>query len=202
MKQFVFGLYTEGPTDMRYFRVLLQRYLEQFLSANDVYSEIFDPIECRKQKGDFIDQMRLLAQEYSGLTAIFVHIDADDPSLDTVMDTRWNSWMGTGPEGKWIPVIPIKMLESWMLADREALAKTLIASVADIDDELKGFQPESVPDPKAMLSKIANRGEKRSKLGFEEPRAKQTDFAKLRRLPSFQAFEAVVRRTLIPWIKN
>lgn len=187
---------------MRYFKVLLQRYLEHFLAKNGVYSDVYDPIECRKQKGEFVEQMRFTAQDYGGLTAVFIHIDADGRDLNVVLDTRWNLWMSTEPQGKWIPVIPIKMLESWMLADKAALAKILIVTVTDIDEEMGSYQPESVPEPKTVLAAIARRGKKRSKLPFEEPLAKQTNFASLQRLPSFRAFEEKVQETLLPWIKN
>lgn len=200
--QLTIGIYTEGPTDRRYFPTLVGRYIETVLLKNRIEIELLDPIVLPKYKGSFAEQMSEISTQHSGLQAFFVHVDADGRDLKSVLDTRWNPWMSTNPESKWIPVIPIKMLESWMLADKEALSAVFIAAVPHIDEEIGDYQPESVPDPKRTLEAIAKRGKRNNKLGFEESLAKRTKLEVLQQLPSFHAFEESVQTILLPWLED
>jgi hypothetical protein len=202
MKQLVFGLYAEGSTDIRYFRVLLQRFLTRLFVLQGINTEILDPVDLPKSRGSFIAQMQVLEKNYTGLGAIFVHIDADSKSMETVLQYKWNPWLLQCNDKRFIPVIPIKMLESWMLADQAALAKILIVAPSVVSTTLDNVHPEAIPDPKGVLRELASKGKTRSRLGFEGPLAKETDFAALERLPSFQHFAQVTSDCLIPWARD
>ena len=187
MRQILFGVYTEGPTDDRYYPTLLRRYVTQLCLEKGLSPEIMQPHSIRRSKGTFIEQMQEVEANFEGLQYIFVHSDADGRNADNVVENKWQPWIEKckQPE-KWIPVFPVRMLESWLLADREALRTTFIISPAAIAEILENVNPEQIPDPKAKLGEIIRAGKQRRKTGYEENLAQRSSFSELEKLPSFQ----------------
>ncbi len=187
MRQILFGVYTEGPTDDRYYPTLLRRYVTQLCLEKGLSPEIMQPHSIPRSKGTFIEQMQKIEADFKGLQYIFVHSDADGRTTDKVIESKWQPWIERceHPE-KWIPVFPIKMLESWLLADREALRTTFIISPAAIAEILGSVNPEQIPDPKAKLGEIIREGKQRRTTGYEENLAQRSRFSELEKLSSFQ----------------
>ena len=106
---------------------------------------------------------------------------------DRVIESKWQPWMEKCkyPE-RWIPVIPVKMLESWLLADKEALKTTFIISLTEITEILGDANPEQIPDPKARLNEIIKAGKQKRTTGYEENLAQRSRFSELEKLSSFQ----------------
>lgn len=189
MRQLVFGLYAEGPTDRRYFPTLLQRYLSEVCISKGVDMEIFDPVVIEKRSGTFVEQMQQLEREYTGLELIFVHNDADGRDANAVLTHKWQPWMERCKEPhKWLPIIPVRMLESWLLADLKALSKTFNLEVDRVGEIISSTDPESIADPKAVLADIKGNGRQRRIFGFEEVLAKRVRLSELEQLASFQKF--------------
>jgi Domain of unknown function (DUF4276) len=142
--------------------------------------------------------MREVQHMYPGLSAIFVHMDADGRTLDRALKTKWQPWLNECQDNKnrWIPIIPIKMLESWLLADREALAKTLILQPRQIDDYLDSTNPEAITEPKQRLNQLVKLGKLKATLGFEEALAKRANISVLETLPSFRFFSNEILKVI------
>lgn len=135
MRDIVFGIYAEGNTDYRYFEVLLERYLAQHCVEQGIDAGI-SLIAIRDKDTyptPFLEKMLAIEAEYAGLNYIFIHNDADARNIDAVVKHKWGPWMGQCKSNTdWIAVIPIKMTESWMLADTEALSSTFIVKYENI----------------------------------------------------------------------
>jgi len=138
---------------------------------------------------------------------LFVHRDADDKPYATRIDemraacARAGESRGLPPI---IPVVPVRMLEAWLLCDEAALRRAA--------GNPNGRQPldlprardlESVLDPKTRLHELwreasALSTRRRHSLRVSVPRLAELtdDFSPLRRLPAFQALETEMRRTL------
>ena len=146
-----------------------------------------EPYLIPRSKGEFTEQMKKVEGKFGGLQYIFVHSDADGRTSDNVIKNKWQPWMERceRPE-KWIPVVPIKMLESWLLSDREALETTFIIDPVIIEEVLGNVNPEQIPDPKAKLNEIIRAGKQRRTTGYEENLAQRSRFSELEKLSSFQ----------------
>ena len=188
-RQILFGVYAEGPTDDRYYPTLLSRYVQHLCYENKVDAEVLQPLLIPRSSGAFIKQMQVIEAEVKleGLQYIFVHSDADGRTTDRVIESKWRPWLERCkyPE-RWIPVIPVKMLESWLLADKKALETTFIISLTEIMEILGDANPEQIPDPKAKLNEIIRAGKRKRTTGYEENLAKRSRFSELEKLSSFQ----------------
>ena len=198
MRQILFGVYAEGSSDYEYFPTLLQRLMLELAHQKQIDVEILEPLLIpRKEKpGSFEEQMKAIekADDYKGLHLIFVHIDADDPTTGKVVKTRWNPWIEKSEDPKrWIAVIPVKMLESWLLADWQALQSTLIVDEGSIKELIGGVNnAEQIESPKEKLNTLITTGKRRRLSRFRETLAVRAEFSALRRLPSFRILEQSV----------
>jgi hypothetical protein len=199
MKQLFIGIYSEGPTDWRFFSNLIPRCLEHVFIKHGVDIEILDPIELKKEtKTTFLEEMQRLEREYSGLSAIFVHMDADGRAIDNTLERKWNPWLESCHDKTiWIPVIPIKMLESWVLANVEALERVCMLAKADILEIIGNKPPESIANPKEKTQAIVNAGKSNKRLDIETVVAKRMRLEQLEKLPSFQYFLKSIENTLL-----
>jgi hypothetical protein len=197
MRQIIYGLYSEGPSDNRYFSAFLPRYVAFLLHGHQIEAELFDPIKLDKNPGNtFLDEMRRLQCNHGGLSALFVPMDADSRTIENVLDNKWRPWLQENPLGTWIPIIPIKMLESWLLANKEALAKTLILQPRQIDAYLDSTNPEAITEPKQRLNQLVKLGKLKATLGFEEALAKRANISVLETLPSFRFFSGEILKVI------
>ena len=203
MKQIVFGVYAEGPTDYRFFPTLIERYLTRFCHTNGLDVDILPAVQIRSRKNfssGFIEKLKLIEQDSvgtKGLPYVFVHNDADARSLDQVLNFKWKPWLDECRNTEnWLAVIPIRMTESWMLADVEALKSTFIISAENIRQIIGNGDPESISDPKNKLAEIVRRGKQKRTTNFEENLAKRTRFEVLEQLPSFQFLKSQIEERI------
>lgn len=197
MRQLIFGFFGEGPTDERYFPTLLTEYLDQAYALRGIEVEIASPIIMLSTQRAFLDQMREIEQEYSGLPLFFIHMDADSRDARSVLARKWHPWLEECQEPRrWIPIIPVKMLESWLLADSQVLSQTFVLPVSQIQRITGGANPENISDPKSTLEEIKRAGKQRRPSGREETIAQRTRLSELEKLPSFQAFARDVEERL------
>ena len=50
MKQIIFGIYAEGPTDYRFFLTLIERYLTHFRHAKGIDIDILPAVPIRSSE--------------------------------------------------------------------------------------------------------------------------------------------------------
>jgi len=202
MQQIIFGVYGEGPTDSRYFPTLVERYLTAFCAREGIDIAILPSIHISRRSGGFVESLKIVEQNYPELTYVFVHSDADAPDISNVLEHKWQPWLDECSEPKrWVAVIPVRMTESWMLADRNALKSTFIISDTNLEEILGSQHPESIQNPKGVLAEIMRVGRQKRIYGFEENIAQRCDFSALERLPSFQFFQKQLSNSL-SWFGN
>jgi Domain of unknown function (DUF4276) len=157
--QILIGFATEGSTDASFLENIIQKTFE------DVAFECHRPIEVlpirhlNKQTGNFMTLIENYAQKAfdSGLSVLCIHTDADDntdmnafdfkinPAFDSVMQSK-----NKGLCKNLVAIVPIQMIESWMLADKTLLKREI--GTDKTDNELGiNRDPESVADPKQMI---------------------------------------------------
>jgi len=168
MNVLVSGLYAEGPTDNRFLPIMIRRISELILAQHDCTNiEALEPIVIKKSpsissRDECILQAAREAAEYH---ALIVHSDADnrthkqtrialfDPRYELVQRTEGNVCKDL------LPIIPVRMVEAWMLADHEKLREVLRTSLATQDLGLheRPRQVELYGDPKETLKQIVQK---------------------------------------------
>lgn len=214
MIQLIVGLNTEGTTDIRFLTDVIKRLFEEIAFECKKDIEIYDIIPITVEKDSFINTILNASSkgyETYSISILCVHADADGKSTDNViihkfaplfkeLETRNSQTYCKNI----VPVIPITMMESWMLADKNLFKETIDAN--DFDNKTLGIEkfPESYSDPKAIIEKairIANAEKtkrKRKSMGISELYnylGKNISLEALRKLPSFALFEENTRQT-------
>lgn len=208
MKQLFIGLIAEGTTDVRFLKSVINKSVLELSWQCDSQIEIFDVREIPAEGDGFVQKMlnasKRACQDY-GISALCIHTDSDAPSDKDVLRHKFEpffSELNNMPEEEYckhiIPTIPIQMIESWMLADKELLKHLINAQ--DMSDAALGIErlPESYADPKTTienairlsLSRLPQR--RRNQIGISdlyENLGSRLSLEKLKTIPSFVLFE-------------
>jgi hypothetical protein len=213
MKQLLIGLYTEGPTDIRFLKSVIKRSFEETCYECLGELEIFDIQEIKINKssfvGDVINASRKGVNDF-GITILCVHTDADDSSDNNVYNNKINPALTEIENTKEdickviIPVVPVQMTESWMLADKELLKKEIGTNKNDTELDIYK-NPEQYADPKAVIEnaiRVASQERTRrhrkdlalSDLYLSMGQAISID--KLEQIPSYNKFQENIRKAL------
>jgi len=214
MNVLVLGLYAEGPTDNRFLPVVIQRTSELVLAQYDCTDiEALEPIVIKKDpgissRGECILQAAREAAEYH---ALIVHSDADNRTYKQALIELFNPGyeLVQRMEGNLckdlLPIIPVRMVEAWMLADHETLREILRTSLATRDLGLhdKPRQVELYQDPKEALKQAVqkiypNRPRRWSRIMGElyAELAPEISLERLSEVPAYQQFKADLIATL------
>ncbi len=210
MSQVIVGFTTEGPSDERFLASVLERTFEEISFECGKSLEIF-PVEILpKGKGEFIARYeKMLEQGFlQGLMVLCIHVDADNSDDNNVFTTRFDplfeklaARLGQEICEVVVPIVPIQMTESWMLADLELLKDELGTNLSDFDLGLHR-RPETIADPKEVIKaaiRIANESRpKRHRnalviADLYQLIGRKIDLKKLRSLRSYLKFEEAVR---------
>lgn len=210
--QLYVGLVTEGVTDSRFLSDILERLLISI--AYDCRSEV--SIEAiftiPKMPGAFVDVMTNAAKyaQDKGASILCIHADSDARGIKEVYDYKITPFLEAlkqvGEEEyckNIIPIIPIQMIESWMMADKDLLKERINAK--GVRNEALGLHrsPENYSDPKLTIEQaiaITQKDRPRRRRNmvtiadlYEELGA-LLELEELRKLPSFQDFEEKARQ--------
>lgn len=212
-KQIFVGLTTEGTTDIRFLENIVRRTFEDvaFECPQDVevYLYAIPSLKIGKSFPQYVKDTSRLAWEMYGVMSLAVHTDADRDSyeerLANKIEPARRELEGLDQEEYCkllTPVIPVRMMEAWMLADKK-LFKEEIGT--DLSDAALGIErdPEVLPDPKSIIEeaiRIATDGlpKRRSRPTIAElyeviGNAISTDA--LMSLSSYRKFKEEVRET-------
>lgn len=161
----VLGLYAEGRSDERFLPIIIQRTAEHILlqhdrSDIDVLDIIVLNTERRNESRD--EGILQIARDASGYHAIIVHADADNPTRKQALTERFipaYRRIQSCEENickNLLPIIPITMVEAWMLADSVKLGEALGQQTQMINSQLprKVKSIESLRDPKDKIDQI------------------------------------------------
>ena len=208
MKQLFIGLIAEGTTDIRFLKSVIEKSIQELSWQCDNQVEIFPVREIVAEGDGFVEKM-LAASECAwqnyGISALCIHADSDARTIDSVMLNKFDPFISAlknMPEEEYckhiIPTIPIQMIESWMLADKELLKRLINAK--DMSDADLGLDraPESYADPKSAIENAIRRAmseqpkKKRNQIGIAdlyEILGNRLSLERLRTIPSFAKFE-------------
>jgi hypothetical protein len=221
MRQLVLAFYGEGPTDERFLPVVIQRTAEQLLPDVDVLDLlILEPQRTLgKKESKRAELIYQAALDAAGSHALLIHSDADYPTSDRAYEERFKPGYDLVQEQKQkrlgdrlctslIPIIPIQMVEAWMLSDIETLRNILGTNLTTQDLGLPSGarEVERPSNPKQLLSEVVRQiyadrphrsSRKDGQLGrLYEPLARQIRLAKLEQVPSYQKFVEDLTTTL------
>lgn len=212
-KQIFIGYTTEGQTDVLFLEKIIERTFEQiaFECVGDVEPVVW-PLKVNK-KGLSFSEYALLASQQGvdeiGMMILCIHSDADDVSNQTVLNNK------IGPARELInaqndattckiivPVIPVQMMEAWMLADKDLLKKEIGTTKTDRDLKINRL-PESIADPKTVIEEaIRIAQQEKTKRKRRDLRigdiylavGQKISFNKLEQLPSYKQFQNDIRQ--------
>lgn len=215
------ALYCEGNTDKHFLPKIIERTAEKIiLSDATSYVDIL-PVTitdvAKQERGNDILQAAMQAYGYDVLV---VHKDADHRTYEeTQMQCIEPGYILVQSSNndvckKLVPIIPVREVEAWMIADREVLRDLL-----EIKERLQNLRlpkravlVESDPDPKATLNEViakaeAERRRKIKRKEFYESLALDVRLDRLDQVPAYRKFFDELRKTLrdlniIPYISG
>ena len=212
MYQLLTGLIAEGNTDVRFLKSVINNSMLDISHDCNRQIQLFDIRVIKAEGASFVEKMLAASSAASkqfGLTILCIHADSDDRTIQSVIDNKFNPFfyeLEKKNDSEFckhiVPTIPIQMIESWMLADRDLL-KELINAVGMRDVDL-GIErsPESYANPKETIEnaiRIASAHlpkKRRDSIMISdlyETLGNRLSLDKLRLIPSFKHFESNVR---------
>ena len=138
-RQLAYAVVADGGTDR-----LLVPIIQWAVHRLDPGVEILES-EFRKRRGSVSD---FLAAYRTGAMLIFVHRDSEAFTLDERLKE-----FHTVDRQDVVPVVPVRMSESWLLFDGSAIAKAASAPTAQVPVP-SITEIEHIPDPKGRLDQL------------------------------------------------
>ncbi len=211
MYQLFVGLFTEGKTDNRFLKSIVERTIYKIALDKSIELEPYVQIIKIEEKGNgFIEQVLAASRkgvDAFGIQFLCVHKDADNSSDENTFKNNINPADKRLKEQNdeyckiLIPIIPIQETESWMLVDKELLKLQIGTNKSDNELGINR-NPENIANPKEVIKNaivIARKDlpkRKRKKLAISDlyaPIGKSINMKELEKLSSYQKFEANTR---------
>lgn len=213
MRPFRYTLVADGTSD----RCLL-RVIDFVLGDVPAVAEagivrhFADPAEVRVIEGGLGARMRRAVDLYP-CDVLFVHRDAEREPRNN----RCSEIMRAAhaiPAQVLVPVVPVRMTESWLLIDLPAIRRAADNPAGRVPLALpRARDLEGIPDPKAVLYALLTdasekSGRRRQQFTVPSHLARRrgrvadliADYSPLRQLPAFRAFEADTRAAVKAWV--
>lgn len=212
IKQIFVGLMTEGSTDNRFLESVVKKAFDEigFDCTGEVEIEVM--LISKENTGlGFVDQVKAASKkgvEEYGIMILCVHTDADNSSdIDAFRNkiipakTEISRLDGNVFCKNITAIVPIQMIEAWILADKELLKKEIGTNKSDNELNINR-RPEEIADPKALIEeaiRIAREElpkKRRKDLTLSElysPIGQKITIDKLDSLPSFLKFKESIR---------
>lgn len=211
--QIFIGLATEGTTDIRFFESIVRRTFQE-IALQECRPDI--DIDIRrlntKKTGlsftEYVKQASYDGVKDFGMMVLAIHADADKETYDGRkkynIDPAQEELDKQGDDYCKIltPVIPVRMMEAWMLADKELLKSEIGTTKSDNDLKINR-DPETIADPKAVIEEAiriaqSDLPKRRQRLTISDLYAiigDKISINKLLSLDSYQKFQDEVRAT-------
>ena len=191
----VFTVICDGTSD-RIFTSIFEWLLDQKLGGAPF---LVGMAEALPPAGDGLAARVQYAQQAYSSDVLLLHRDSEKESwTDRVAEVE--AAMSATDLTYWIPVVPVRMTEAWLLHDLNAIRRAAGNPNGSGSLQLpKRARWESEPDPKqklfsALRSASELHGRRLAKFDVHSARARLTnlidDFSYLRGLPSFDDFES------------
>lgn len=211
--QLYIGITVEGTTDARFLKEIIENvFIDAALKCNtDVIIEDVRIVDV--PKSTFVETMleasRKAMSDY-GISVLCIHADSDARSLHDVEAYKIAPLLIALAEKEplnyckiIVPVIPIRMTEAWMLANKELLKEKIGAKNMNEIDLGIHRRPESYADPKetikeairiAQTQKVKRRRNKLTINDLYGEMGQVISLHDLRLIPSFCSFEENVKK--------
>ena len=188
-RQLAWSVVADGGTDS-----LLVPIIQWAVHRIDPGVEILEP-EFRKRIGSVAD---FLTTYETGAMLIFVHRDSENLGLD-----ERRREFETLDRQDFVPVVPVRMSESWILFDGPAIAKAAGSPASQVPVP-RVAEIENIPDPKYRLDELlfqaAGAPAGRKGRVFKSSIARRrvsvaeyiTDYSPLENVPAFRSFQEVL----------
>lgn len=215
-KQLFIGLAAEGNTDIRFLKsVVLRTYLRIVFDEcdQDIDVEVFE-IKASKVGKTFpqfvVDASKYGVEKY-GILVLAVHSDSDKDTLQERLEDKFvpaNNAIALLNNDSYckviVPIVPIRMIEAWMLADTSLVKEEIGTALSDSELGLHR-DPESVAYPKRVLQDaistvMLTRPKKRRSFTIGDLYGilgDKVSIEALSRLPSYMAFYSAAKDSLI-----
>ncbi|HBV15130.1 DUF4276 family protein [Chryseobacterium carnipullorum] len=158
-KQLFIGLISEGTTDTRFLFSVVERTIEQivfnFGDATEIYIE-----ELKKDSGkSFVNQIidaNVIYHKENFINILLVHNDADYEDDSRVLQNKYSPLIQSIESNndvickEIVPIIPVYMIEAWMLADTDLLLDEISTNKTKAELGING-NPESFTNPKNKI---------------------------------------------------
>ena len=208
-RQIIIALATEGNTDILFLPSIIKRTFENIALDSQQDLEIFDPV-CFTQEGNNIQEKALNSSAKainSGASVLCFHADADSSTDNQAFKYRIDPAFAaiktsSSDSAQLIAVVPIQMVEAWMLADKELFQRELGTNK---NTKTLGVNknPESFSNPKLVIEDAIRTTKEylpkrlRYKLTIDElysPIGQKINLSNLMQLSSYRRFEKAVRQ--------
>lgn len=214
-KQLFIGLVAEGTTDTRFLNSVVQRTFEDVAfreCSQEVEVETWELKNVDKGDSfpDLVENAAFAGVDQIGAMTIVVHTDSDtdsynerykhkiSPAMDRLKMREEDEHYCT----LLTPLIAVRMIEAWMLADKELLKSEINTTLSDAALGI-ARNPETMADPKDAISnaiRVAAAGQpaRRRKLTITDlygPIGAKVSIDALMRLSSYSAFRDSVIET-------
>lgn len=211
MKTISLALYCEGSTDRHFLPFIIQRTAQDILTRRATHFVDALPVVvmdvAKQEQGKDILEAAIKARGYH---ALIVHKDADSRTYEEtrmqcfepgcLLVQQCNEYVCN----HLVPVIPVREVEAWMIADREVLRGLL-----EIKERLQNLPlpkravlVETDPDPKATFNAVmakaeAERRRKISRPEIYEALAQEIRLERLNQVPAYQKFLVALSEVFI-----
>lgn len=214
-RQIFIGLATEGTTDIRFLESIVHRTFED-IALNEGQVDIDIYVHCLKTPKTGLSFPEYVANASKdgiakfGIMTLAIHTDTDgDTYLERLKNTiekaqRKLDGLNDDEYCKLLtPILPIRMIEAWMLADKQLLKDEIGTTKSDNDLGINR-DPENIADPKHTIEeaiRIATEDlpkRRRSRLNISElylSLGQSISLEALSRLNSYKKFQDAVRNT-------
>ena len=212
VRQVFIGFTTEGTTDERFLETIIERtFVHVAFECRGDVEPVVKFLKVDKTGLGFSDYVCKASQQgvdEIGMMVLCVHADADGKTIDNVMTNKLDPAQKQLDLEKddtickiIVPVFPVQMMESWMLADKQ-LFKTEIGTMLT-DNELGiNKDPESFSDPKSVIeeairiSRLSLSKRRRKDLTISDiymPIGQKVSIRQLENISSYRHFQQQVR---------
>ena len=211
--QIFIGLATEGTTDIQFFESIVRRTFQEVALREcrpdiDIDIRRLNTKKTGRSFVEYVKQASYNGVKDFGMMVLAIHADADretyegrrryniDPAQEE-LDKQGDDYCKI-----LTPVIPVRMMEAWMLADKDLLKSEIGTTKSDNDLRINR-DPESIADPKAVIEEAiriaqSDLPKRRQRLTISDLYAIIGDKIGLDRLSllnSYQRFQEEVRNT-------
>lgn len=207
------SLTVEGTTDTRFLEALMEPIFQEMALRyveGDVDCTVFVQGRYDKSEGftEGIVKASKEAMSIFGASTLAVHTDADKMTYDERRNTNFTDVLEKVREldkaeycTVITPVIPVRMIEAWMLADRDLLRKELGTTMTNVQLDIDG-NPEDFADPKSKIEEAIRKAEENATHKKPANRVtiadlyqiigKSVSIEKLEQMDSFRRFEGEI----------